>query len=122
LTPAVDGAWDRTLQGPVRRGFGFDLSGLYAPAARICGTASTRRTFYHEGVGTVLCWGDLDLDLAVAYLVNGFRPGKAVIRVGVDGTPVVDVAPDDIGMQRHRLVSDAVRAACRPRHAPAASD
>jgi CubicO group peptidase (beta-lactamase class C family) len=115
LAPEVDGEWDRTLGGPVRRGFGFNLSGRYAPDARVCGSESTARTFYHEGAGTVLCWADPDLELAVAYMVNGLRSGKAVIRTDADGQPVVDVAPDDIGIQRNRRVSDAVRAACRPR-------
>jgi CubicO group peptidase (beta-lactamase class C family) len=119
LAPEVDGEWDRTLGGPVRRGFGFNLSGLYAPDARHCGSESTARTFYHEGAGTVLCWADPDLELAVAYMVNGFRSGKAVIRADADGQLVVDVAPDDIEIQRNRRVSDAIRAACRPRRAPA---
>src|SRR5581483_3639564 len=97
----------------VRRGLGFELSGLYEPDARVCGRDSTARTFYHAGAGTVLCWGDRDLDLAVAFMVNGFRPGRLLLRPSADGRQVVDVAPDDLGVHRDRSISDAVRAACR---------
>src|SRR6266508_6199553 len=68
----VDGDHDRTLANTVRRGLGFDLGGL-AGFLQGAGTATTAATFGHGGAGTVICWGDSDLDVAMAYMVNGFR-------------------------------------------------
>src|SRR5215469_9727713 len=76
LAVVVDREWDHALGGPVRRCLGFSLSGLHEPIARTTGTDSTERTFYHDGVGTVLAWGDRDLQLTMAYLTNGFRPAR----------------------------------------------
>jgi CubicO group peptidase (beta-lactamase class C family) len=111
LAVAVDGEWDHALEGPVRRGLGFSLSGLHEPAARTPGTDSNERTFYHEGAGTVLAWGDLDLQLTMAFLTNGFRPARYVLQSGAPGRTTVTVAPDDTGARRDRALSDAVRAA-----------
>jgi CubicO group peptidase (beta-lactamase class C family) len=111
LAVAVDGEWDHALEGPVRRGLGFSLSGLHEPAARTPGSDSNERTFYHEGAGTVLAWGDLDLQLTMAFLTNGFRPARYELQAGAPGRTTVTVAPDDTGARRDRTLSDAVRAA-----------
>jgi CubicO group peptidase (beta-lactamase class C family) len=111
LAVVVDGEWDHALGGPVRRCLGFSLSGLHEPVARTPGTDSTERTFYHDGVGTVLAWGDPDLQLAMAYLTNGFRPARYALATDSLGRTTVTVAPDDTGARRERVVSDAVRAA-----------
>jgi CubicO group peptidase (beta-lactamase class C family) len=117
LAIEVDGEWDRGLGGPVRRGLGFELGGIYEPAARETGATSTARTFYHTGIGTVLCWGDADLELGVAFMTNGFRPGRFELRTDADGCTIVTVAADDTDVRRSRVISDAVRAACTgPRH------
>lgn len=60
----------------MRRCFGFSLSGLHDPVARTTGADGTDRTFYHDGAGTGLAWGDLDLQLTMADLTNGFRPAR----------------------------------------------
>jgi CubicO group peptidase (beta-lactamase class C family) len=112
LAVEVDGEWDRKLGGPVRRGLGFEIGGIYDPAARETGATSSVRTFYHVGIGTVLCWGDTDLELAMAFMTNGFRPGKRELRTDSDGRTTVAVAAGDTGVQCNRVISDAVRAAC----------
>jgi CubicO group peptidase (beta-lactamase class C family) len=112
LAIAVDGEWDRTLGGPVRRGLGFYLSGLYPPEARIAGAASDARTFYHEGAATVLCWGDPTLGVAFAFMANGFRTPRYVLTQDAAGRTTVTVTVADTGVQRDRELSDAVRAAC----------
>lgn len=111
LAVAVDGDWDHALGGPVRRCLGFSLGGLHEPIARTSGTYSTERTFYHDGAGTVLTWGDLDLQLTMAYLTNGFRPARYALATDPLGRTTVTVAPEDTGARRERLMSDAVRAA-----------
>jgi CubicO group peptidase (beta-lactamase class C family) len=113
LAVAVDGEWDHSLEGPVRRCLGFNLSGLHQPAARTPGTDSTERTFYHEGAGTVLAWGDLDLQLSMAFMTNGFRPARYLLETDALGRSTVTVAPDDTGAHRDRILSDAVRAAAK---------
>lgn len=95
----------------MRRCLGFSLSGLHEPAARTPGTESSERTFYHDGVGTVLAWGDLDLQLTMAFLTNGFRAARYALATDALGRSAVTVAPDDTGARRERVLSDAVRAA-----------
>src|SRR5262249_34113554 len=89
----VDDEVDRVLTTRVRRGLGFNLGGIGEPAP---GPAAPRTglTFGHAGAGTSVCWGDADLELAVAFIPNGFRDGPDMVR-------------------RCRVLSDAVRAACR---------
>lgn len=111
LAVVVDGEWDHALGGPVRRCLGFSLGGLHDAVARTTGTYSTERTFYHDGAGTVLTWGDLDLQLTMAYLTNGFRPARYALARDPLGRTTVTLAPDDTGARRERLMSDAVRAA-----------
>jgi CubicO group peptidase (beta-lactamase class C family) len=111
LAVVVDGEWDQALGGPVRRCLGFSLSGLHEPVARTPGTDSNARTFYHEGVGTVLAWGDLDLQLTMAFLTNGFRPARYALANDASGRSTVTVAPDDTGARRERMLSDAARTA-----------
>ncbi len=111
----VDGEWDQTLGGPVRRCLGFSLGGLHEPAARARpGQTAGARTFYHEGAGTVLAWGDLDLQLTMAFLTNGFRPARYALAKDATGRSTVTVAPDDTGARRERMLSDAVRTAATP--------
>jgi hypothetical protein len=107
----VDGEWDQVLGGPVRRCLGFNLSGLHEPAARTPGVYSNARTFYHEGAGTVLAWGDVDLQLTMAFLTKGFRVARYVLENDAAGRSTVTVAPDDTGARRQRMLSEAVRAA-----------
>jgi hypothetical protein len=111
LAAVVDGEWDQTLGGPVRRCLGFSVSRLHEPAARTPGTDSSARTFYHEGAGTVLAWGDLDLQLTMAFLTNGFRPARYALAKDATGSSTVTVTPDDTGARRERVLSDAVRTA-----------
>lgn len=89
----------------------FSLSGLHEPPSRTPGTDSSDRTFYHDGAGTVLAWGDLDLQLSMAFLTNGFRPARYALATDGSGRTTVTVAPDDTGAGRERTLSDAVRAA-----------
>jgi CubicO group peptidase (beta-lactamase class C family) len=88
----VDGEVDRTFDVPVRRGLGFELGGLADPRRHWPGSTSTVRTFWHGGFGSSVCWGDRDLDLAMAFLTNGVRR-------------------DEAGAIARRDLSDAVRAA-----------
>lgn len=115
LAVVVDGEWDQALGGPVRRCLGFNLSGLHEPVARTPGTDSNSRTFYHEGAGTVLAWGDLDLQLTMAFLTNGFRPARYALANDASGRSTVTLAPDDTGARRERMLSDAVRTAATGR-------
>jgi CubicO group peptidase (beta-lactamase class C family) len=110
LAVAVAGEWDQQLGGPVWRGLGVNLGGHYQPAARVEGVASTERTFYHEGVGTILGCGDPDLAMGLAYMCNGMRVGRRAYRDPAQ--TVVDLRPDDTGITRFRAICDAVRAAC----------
>ena len=77
---------------PVRRGLGFELGGLTDPRRHWPGATSTAHTFWHGGFGSSICWGDLDLQLAMAFLSNGVRR-------------------DEAGAIARRDLSDAVRAA-----------
>ena len=88
----IDGELDRSLGVPVRRGLGFNLGGL--PGPNRMGRTSTAHTFGHGGAGTSICWGDTELNLAFAFLPNGFRGPNTII-------------------PRLEELSDAVRAACR---------
>ena len=92
LTIEVDGEIDRTFDVPVRRGLGFELGGLADPRRHWPGATSTARTFWHGGFGSSVCWGDPDLQLAMAFLTNGVRR-------------------DEAGAIARRDLSDAVRAA-----------
>ena len=58
---------------PVRRGLGFELGGLTDPRRHWPGATSTVRTFWHGGFGSSVCWGDRDLNLAMAFMTNGVR-------------------------------------------------
>lgn len=89
LTIEIDGEVDRTMGEPFRWGLGFKLGG--ARGAAWMGSASTARSFGHNGAGTVSAWGDRDLGLGVAYVTNGVRYGP----------------------ECRRVIADAVRAACR---------
>jgi hypothetical protein len=94
----------------VRRGLGFNLGGMYEPAARDEGSTSTERTFHHVGAGTILGCGDSDLELGMAFMCNGFRAGR---REYLDeAQTVVGLRADDTGVTRFREICDAVRAAC----------
>ena len=87
----IDDDVDRSLGSRVLRGLGFNLGGIDEPMLRF-GANSTARMFGHGGAGTSICWADADLDLAVAFLPNGYRTGPDMAR-------------------RCRVISDAVRAA-----------
>lgn len=105
LMPAVDCEIDRAFSVPVRRAFGFELGGLDDPRRHWPGATSTDRTFWHGGFGSSVCWGDPDLELAIAFMSNGVRR-------------------DEAGAMARRDLSDAVRAAFRqaaPHFAPAAA-
>jgi CubicO group peptidase (beta-lactamase class C family) len=91
LTIEVDGETDTTFDVPVRRGFGFELGGLTDPRRHWPGASSTVRTFWHGGFGSSVCWGDRNLDLAMAFMSNGVRR-------------------DEAGATARRDLSDAVRA------------
>jgi CubicO group peptidase (beta-lactamase class C family) len=88
----VDGEIDETFEVPVRRGLGFELGGLADPRRHWPGATSIARTFWHGGFGSSVCWGDPDLQLAMAFLTNGVRRDQA-------------------GAIARRDISDAVRAA-----------
>ena len=92
LAIEVDGEIDRTFDVPVRRGLGFELGGLADPRRHWPGATCTARTFWHGGFASSLCWGDTDLQLAMAFLSNGVRR-------------------DEAGAIARRDLSDAVRAA-----------
>jgi CubicO group peptidase (beta-lactamase class C family) len=77
LAIEVDGEHDRTFDVPVRRGLGFELGGLADPRRHWPGATSTARTFWHGGFGSSICWGDPDLELAMAFLSNGVRRDEA---------------------------------------------
>ena len=94
LCVEVDGEIDRTFEVPVRRCLGFELGGLADVRRHWPGATSTVRTFWHGGFGSSVCWGDLDLALAMAFLSNGVRR-------------------DEAGAGARRDLSDAVRAAFR---------
>jgi len=94
LQVEVDGDIDRTFETPVRRALGFELGGLADPRRHWPGATSTARTFWHGGFGSSVCWGDPDLQLAMAFLSNGVRRDQA-------------------GAIARRDLSDAVRAAVR---------
>ena len=94
LAIEVDGEIDRTFDVPVRRGLGFELGGLADPRRHWPGATSTARTFWHGGFGSSVCWGDRDLELAMAFLTNGVRR-------------------DEAGAIARRDLSDAVRAVSR---------
>jgi CubicO group peptidase (beta-lactamase class C family) len=87
----IDGEVDATFAVPVRRGLGFELGGLADPRRHWPGATSTARTFWHGGIDSSVCWGDLDLGLAMAFLTNGVRR-------------------DEAGATARRDLSDAVRA------------
>jgi CubicO group peptidase (beta-lactamase class C family) len=91
LRVEVDGEADRTFDLPVRRGLGFELGGLAEPRRHWPGATSTERTFWHGGFGSSVCWGDTDLQVAMAFLTNGVRR-------------------DEAGAIARRDLSDAVRA------------
>jgi CubicO group peptidase (beta-lactamase class C family) len=95
LAVEVDGDVDATFEAPVRRGLGFELGGLVDPRRHWPGATSTVRTFWHGGFGSSVCWGDPDLDAAMAFLSNGVRR-------------------DAVGAIARRDLCDAVRAAVRP--------
>jgi CubicO group peptidase (beta-lactamase class C family) len=92
LRVEVDGEMDLTFEVPVRRGLGFELGGLADPRRHWPGATSTARTFWHGGFGSSVCWGDRNLDLAMAFLTNGVRR-------------------DEAGAIARRDLSDTVRAA-----------
>jgi CubicO group peptidase (beta-lactamase class C family) len=94
LTIEVEDETDPTFDVPVRRGLGFELGGLNDPRRHWPGASSTVRTFWHGGFGSSVCWGDLDLGLAMAFMTNGVRR-------------------DEAGAIARRDLSDAVRAGCR---------
>ncbi len=94
LQVEVDGESDRTFDIPVRRGLGFELGRLVDPRRHWPGATSTVRTFWHGGFGSSVCWGDTELELAIAFLTNGVRR-------------------DEAGAIARRDLSDAVRAALR---------
>jgi CubicO group peptidase (beta-lactamase class C family) len=94
LSIEIDGEIDRTFDVPVRRGLGFELGGLPDPRRHWPGATSTARTFWHGGFASSLCWGDAELQLAMAFLSNGVRR-------------------DEAGAIARRDLSDAVRAAIR---------
>jgi CubicO group peptidase (beta-lactamase class C family) len=94
LTVEVDGEPDHTFNAPVRRGLGFELGGLTDPRRHWPGATSTAHTFWHGGFCSSICWGDLDLQLAMAFMSNGVRR-------------------DEAGAVARRNLSDAVRAAFR---------
>jgi CubicO group peptidase (beta-lactamase class C family) len=77
LEVEVDGEIDRTFDVPVRRGLGFELGGLADSRRHWPGATSTERTFWHGGFGSSICWGDPDLQLAMAFLSNGVRRDEA---------------------------------------------
>jgi CubicO group peptidase (beta-lactamase class C family) len=90
----VDEETDLTFELPVRRGLGFELGGLTDPRRHWPGATSTERTLWHGGFGSSVCWGDPDLQVAMAFLTNGVRR-------------------DEPGAIGRRDLSDAVRAAFR---------
>jgi CubicO group peptidase (beta-lactamase class C family) len=90
----VDGETDPTFDIQVRRGLGFELGGLNDPRRHWPGATSSVRTFWHGGFGSSVCWGDRDLDLAMAFMSNGVRR-------------------DEAGAIARRDLSDAVRTLCR---------
>jgi len=94
LAVEVDGEMDRTFNAPIRRGLGFELGGLADPRRHWPGATSTAHTFWHGGFGSSVCWGDPELDAAMAYLSNGVRRDAA-------------------GAIARRDLSDAVRAVAR---------
>ncbi|HEY7295491.1 MAG TPA: hypothetical protein VH916_10640 [Dehalococcoidia bacterium] len=98
----------------MRRSLGFNLDGLYAPSARMTGSTATARTFYHEGIGTILCWADRDLDVAVACFTNGYRVARLALEPDESGREQVVVTAEDTGLRRSRELSDAIRTACGP--------
>ena len=61
---------DRTTTGYVRLGLGLALADPRMGYSR----TSNLRTFGHAGAGTSIAWGDMDADLGVAIVVNGYRP------------------------------------------------
>lgn len=77
LSPELDGDIDATFTVPVRRGLGFELGGLTDVRRHWPGATSTERTFWHGGFGSSVCWGDPDLELAMAFLANGVRRDEA---------------------------------------------
>lgn len=91
LTIESDGEIDPTFDVPVRRGLGFELGGLADPRRHWPGSGSTARTFWHGGFGSSIYWGDVDLQLSMAFLTNGVRR-------------------DEAGAIARRDLSDAVRA------------
>ncbi len=94
LAIEVDGEIDRTFDVPVRRGLGFELGGLTDPRRHWPGASSTKRTLWHGGFGSSVCWADADGELAMAFLTNGIRR-------------------DEAGAVARRDLSDAVRATFR---------
>jgi CubicO group peptidase (beta-lactamase class C family) len=76
LTIAVDNLIDPSFDLPVRRSFGFEIGGLDEPRRHWPGATSTNQTFWHGGMGTSVCWGDLDTGISFAFLANGVRRDK----------------------------------------------
>jgi CubicO group peptidase (beta-lactamase class C family) len=90
LTIEVDDETDPTFGVQVRRGLGFELGGLNDLRRHWPGATCMVRTFWHGGFGSSVCWGDRDLDLAMAFMSNGVRR-------------------DEAGATARRDLSDAVR-------------
>ena len=72
-----------------RRSAGFVLGGERVESIRM-GSNTTNLTFGHGGAGTCITWGDRELGLSMAYLMNGYRG-------------------DTLMSERNREMSDAVR-------------
>jgi CubicO group peptidase (beta-lactamase class C family) len=65
---------DQTLEHHVRRSLGLTLDD---PRAGSGGTTPGGSTFGHAGAGTSVGWADPGLELAVAYITNGFRANRS---------------------------------------------
>jgi CubicO group peptidase (beta-lactamase class C family) len=61
---------DGTMGVPRRYALGFERAGT---AWDKYGTLSTRTTFGHGGLGSVVGWGDPESGIAMAYVTNGIR-------------------------------------------------
>jgi CubicO group peptidase (beta-lactamase class C family) len=84
---------DEVLGVYSRRSAGFVVGGTPEESQRM-GTNSTRHAFGHGGAGTSICWGDSELQVAMAFIPNGYRG-------------------DELTTSRCRELSDTVRAYAR---------
>jgi hypothetical protein len=76
LTIVVDNQIDPSFDLPVRRCYGFEIGGLDESRRHWPGATSSKRTFWHGGMGTSVCWGERESGLSFAFLANGIRRDK----------------------------------------------